>query len=238
MFNSNTKQQQQQNNDNTQEVRIDDLMVECRRVINRMFKKLQNSLLKIEIYVKVYIIHKDYNEVARLISSRYVDTNLRYDYYEMYLHRENAITDVGAYRYIDYDIETEIIDPFYGMGYVDTLELVSEVSNRKENTLLRKCIYYSYPPDDPNYRYILIMPDEVYEYTYYRKFYPNTDDEISDAHRMLGIFRGMTKGSKKYKKILNRLDQKMSFIFRNTTDERIAFEEYFNYRSYIPSYLL
>jgi hypothetical protein len=199
-------------------------MKECKRVINRMFKKLQKSLLNIEIHATVYIIQKDMDEVAKYKGSTYSGTDLRYDFYDMYLHRENAIKDVGAYRSIDDDLETLIVDPYFDFDYVDKLEFVTEIYNQKEHTAVRKFIYYSYPPDHPEFKYIVIMPRETYNYTFYRRLLANSCKEVSDAYELLGQFRGMTKGSKKYKKILNRLNQKMSFIFYNTIDERVAFE--------------
>lgn len=206
-----------------EEIDIVDLAKECKYLVNKMFKKLQKSLCDIEIYVTAYITHNDYPEITKYMGSRQINQNLRYDFYEMILHRENAIEDVDAFQYIDYDMRVELIDPYYGAMFVDTLQLEDEIINHRENTLLRKYVYYTSDPD-PRKSHFQIMPTEKYEKNFYKKFWANTEEEVLLAKQLIGLLRYKNRDSKKFKKIINRLDQKMRFIEKNTTDEHIAFE--------------
>jgi len=213
------------------EIDIVDLAKECKHRVNKMFKKLQKSLCNIEIYVTAYITHRDCPEITIYRGSRQINQNLRYDFYEMMLHRENAIEDVDAYQYIDFDMRVELIDPFYGADYVDTLQLEDEIINHRENTMLRKYVYYTSDPD-PRKSHVQIMPSEKYEKTFYKKLFVNTEEEVFLAKRLIELLRYRNGESKKFKKIINRLDQKMRFIEKNTTEEHIAFEHEIYERSF------
>jgi hypothetical protein len=199
-------------------------IITYKRFVNRMFKNLFRNTIHIEASIDVFIIPDDYTEITRYIGSSYEDgITTRIDHYEMYLHRENAIVEARAYNYIESGMDIQLT---YNPSMDDTLELINERVDYKNNVCYRDYFYYT-TDDNPTKSHIAIAPREQYHITFIHDQRVNTYEDIDTAKELAKSIRIKLGLSKQYKKIMNRLSQKMRFIEANTTEEREAFSQEF-----------
>jgi len=212
-----------------------EMIKELQVLVSGMYKKLKHNICKLEIQLRVFIIPNDTPEITKYLNSEYIDQNTRVDYYDTFVHREYAIREYQAYKFVDWTVETIVLHPYQEMpDYLGELVHWNDEINYKENYVYRTYHFYTYDSNDVWWNYNEI-PIEHYYYQTEKKLVVNDINDIMKAYHLYYTIRMIMQGSKQFKKLINRCERKLRFIECDSMDEREVFSTEIYEREFVRS---